>query len=196
MALSLARAKNKGHVLMVGAHIKIATSALSVGLLKTLHALKKVSLTGIVESFKLSVQSHVKVITSEGQFHWSGTSSSSSSSAWCGPAPVPALGHQSVPDRSAVDECSDAVILADVFLVADILIAVVDREIEVLSAAPKVVEVTDGCPSIVGEFRRIGVVKPFHQLVDQVDELRVLVSLKKLIANSNRSSRSSMVRSP
>ena len=61
-----------------------------------------------------------------------------------------------------MDECSDAVILADVFLVADILvIAVVDREIEVSSAAPKVVEVTDGCPSIVGEFRRVGVVQPF-----------------------------------
>ena len=39
----------------------------------------------------------------------------------------------------------------------DILIAVVDREIEVSSAAPKVVEVRDGCPSIVGEFRRISV---------------------------------------
>ena len=48
MALSLARAKKKKRtrVFMVGAHIKIATGALSVGLLKTLHALKKVSLTG------------------------------------------------------------------------------------------------------------------------------------------------------
>ena len=44
-----------------------------------------------------------------------GTTSSSTSSAWCGPAPVPALGHQSVPNRGAVDECSDAVILADNF---------------------------------------------------------------------------------
>ena len=40
-----------------------------------------------------------------------------------------------------MDECSDAVIISDVFLVADILIAVVDREIEVSSGAPKVVEV-------------------------------------------------------
>ena len=84
-----------------------------------------------------------------------------------------------------MDECSDAAILSDVFLVADILITVVDREIEVSSAAPKVVEVRDGCPSIVGEFRRVGVVQPFHKLVDQVDELGVPVSGKKLIANSN-----------
>ena len=84
-----------------------------------------------------------------------------------------------------MDEFSDAVILSDVFLVADILIAVVDREMEVSSAAPKVVEVRDGCPSIVGEFRRVGVAEPFHKLVDQVDELRVLVSVKNLIANNN-----------
>ena len=73
-----------------------------------------------------------------------------------------------------MDECSDTVILA-VFLVADILIAVVDREIEVPSAAPKVVELRDGCPSIVGEFRRVGVVQPFH----------FFVHVEKLIANSN-----------
>ena len=84
-----------------------------------------------------------------------------------------------------MDDCSDAVILADVFLVADILIAVVDGEIEVSSAAPKVVEGRDGCLSIIGEFQRVGVVQPFHELVDQVDELGVLVSVKKLIANSN-----------
>ena len=44
---------------------------------------------------------------------------------------------------------TSAAMPADVFLVADILIAVVDREIEVSSAARKVVEVRDGCPSIV-----------------------------------------------
>ena len=115
-----------------------------------------------------------------------GTTSSSSSSAWCGPAPVPALGHQRVPNRGAVDECSDAVILSDVFLVAAILVAVVDREIEASSgAAPEVVVARDGCPRIVGDFRRVSVQQPVHQLVNQVDERRVLVSVKKLITNSN-----------
>ena len=124
------------------------------------------------------------------------TTSSRSSSAWCGPAPVPALGHQSVANRGAVDECSDA----DVFLVADFLVAVVDREIEASSAAPKVVEARDGCPSIVGDFRRVSVQQPVHQLVDQVDERRVLVSVRSssrtAMSSTVRSSRSSMVRSP
>ena len=119
-----------------------------------------------------------------------GTTSSSSPSAWCGPAPVSALGHQRVPNRGAVDECSGAVILADVFLVADILVAVVDREIEASSgAAPEVVEVRDGCPRIVGDFRRVSVQQPVHQLVNQVDERRVLVSVKKRITNSNEQHR-------
>ena len=83
-----------------------------------------------------------------------------------------------------MDKCRDAVILADVFLAADILITVVDRETDVSSAAPKVVAVRDGCPSIVGELRRVGVVQPFHKLVDKVHEIRVLVCVKKLIANS------------
>ena len=76
-----------------------------------------------------------------------------------------------------MDESSDAVILS--------LIAVDDREIEVSSAAPEVVKVRDGRPSIIGEFRCVGVVQPFQKLVDQVDELRALVSVKKLIADSN-----------
>ena len=99
---------------------------------------------------------HRQLRLSLGQAPWSGggTTSSSSSSAWCGPASVPALGHQRVPNRSAVDECSDAVILADVFLVTDILVAVVDREIEALSgAAPEVVEAKDGCPRILCDDR-------------------------------------------
>ena len=85
-----------------------------------------------------------------------------------------------------MDKCSDAVILADVFLVADILVAVVDRETEASSgAAPEVVEARDGCPSIVGDFRRVGVQLPVHQLVNQVDGRRVNVSVKNLIAKSN-----------
>ena len=108
-----------------------------------------------------------------------GTTSSTSSSAWCGPAPVPAIGHQRVPNRGAVDECSDAVILADVFLVA-----VVDREIEASSGAAPEVEVRDGCPRIVCNFRRVSVQQLVHQLVNQVDGRRVLTSVKKLITNS------------
>ena len=61
LALSLVRAK-KTRAFMVGAHIKTATGALGIGLFKTLHALKK------DVSLKLSVQSNVKVITSECQF--------------------------------------------------------------------------------------------------------------------------------
>ena len=54
-----------------------------------------------------------------------------------------------------------------------------------VGAAPEVVEVRDGCPRIVGDFRRVSVQQPVHQLVNQVDERRVLVSVKKLITNSN-----------
>ena len=50
--------------------IKFATSALNIGLFKTLHALKKrMSLTGTSGTFKLSVERNVKVITNDGQFH-------------------------------------------------------------------------------------------------------------------------------
>ena len=45
--------------------------------------------------------------------------------------------------------------------------------------------VRTNCPSIVGDFRRVSVRQLAHQLVDQVDERRVLVSVKKLITNIN-----------
>ena len=121
-----------------------------------------------------------------------GTTSSSSSSAWCGPAPVPALGHQRVPNRGAVDKCSDAVILADVLLVADILVAVVDREIEASrGAAPEVVEVRDGCPRTVGDFRRVSVQQP-----SAGSSSLSRSSSRTAMSSTVRSSRSSMVRSP
>ena len=50
------------------------------------------------------------------------------STAWCGLVPGPALGSHRVPTRSAADENGEAVIL-----VAVILVAVVNREIEASS---------------------------------------------------------------
>ena len=69
-------------------------------------------------------------------------------------------------------------------LVADNLVAVVDREIEASSgAAPEVVEARDGGTCIVGDFRRVVVQQPVHQLNNQLAERRVLASVVDLIAN-------------
>ena len=89
-----------------------------------------------------------------------GTTSSSTFSAWCGPAPVPAHGHQSIPDGRAVDESSDAIMIS--------LIAVVDREIEVSSAA-MVARASSASSGVSASYSHS------KKLVDQVDELRVLV---------------------
>ena len=88
------------------------------------------------------------------------------STAWCGLVQGPALGSNRVPTRSAADECGEGVIL-----VAVILVAVLNREIEASSgAAPEVVKTRDSGSRVVGDFRRVGV----HQLVNQLDERKIL----------------------
>ena len=80
-----------------------------------------------------------------------------------------------MPTRSALDECGDAVVL-----VAGILVAVVDREIEASNgAAPEVVKARDGSTRVVSDFRRVVVQQPVHQLVNQLAERRILASCRR-----------------
>ena len=111
------------------------------------------------------------------------------STAWCGPGPGPAHGRHRVPTRSALDECGDAVVL-----VAGILVAVVDREIEASSgAAPEMVKARDGSTRAVGDFRRVVVQQEVHQLRSSPLSQ---ISTRTAMSSAIRSSRSSMVRSP
>ena len=82
-----------------------------------------------------------------------------SASNVCGLGRGPTGGIHSVPTRSAADECGEAVVL-----VAVLLVAVVNREIEASSGgAPEVVKTDDSGSRVVGDFRCVGVQQPVHQ---------------------------------
>ena len=71
------------------------------------------------------------------------------------------------------------------FIAVALLVAIVDREIEASSGcAPEVVKTGDSGSGVVGDFRRVVVQQPVHQLVYQFDEC-ILASVMELIANCN-----------